>query len=48
MLLNARSIQSVLAKGEMIQIVDYDDSAHCYLVERDSDKLKTADAGVTS
>ena len=48
LLLNARSIQSVLAKGEMIQIVDYDDSAHCYLVERDSDKLKTADAGVTS
>ncbi|MBI2477236.1 MAG: hypothetical protein HYV60_00865 [Planctomycetia bacterium] len=38
LLLNVRSAQSVLAKGEQVRIVDYDPTAHIYIVERLSQK----------
>ncbi len=38
LLLNVRSAQTVLAKGEQVRIVDYDPTAHLYTVERLSQK----------
>ncbi|MEO8166046.1 MAG: NfeD family protein [Betaproteobacteria bacterium] len=34
LLLNVRTAQTVLAKGEQVRIVDYDPVAHIYTVER--------------
>jgi hypothetical protein len=38
LLLNVRSAQTVLAKGEQVRIVDYDPTARTYIVERLSQK----------
>ena len=38
LLLNVRTAQTVLAKGEQVRIVDYDPTAHVYTVERVSQK----------
>ncbi len=38
LLLNVRSAQTVLAKGEQVRIVNYDPSTHIYTVERLSQK----------
>jgi hypothetical protein len=38
LLLNVRTAQTVLAKGEQVRIVDYDPTAHVYTVERISQK----------
>lgn len=38
LLLNVRSAQTVLAKGEQVRIVDYDPTTHIYTVERLSQK----------
>jgi hypothetical protein len=38
LLLNVRTVQTVLAKGEQVRIVDYDPDATLYTVERLSQK----------
>ena len=38
LLLNVRTAQTVLAKGEQVRIVDYDPTAHVYTVEKVSQK----------